>query len=525
MELLKKCTLYPYLSKALQSLLKLNGGNDIKVKGSRDTVDAFDRLTGNYRKELYGLDDIWEAFRKNNDFSGFLKSIDRVYYSFDSGNKIKDEPELISFIEKNYREVRSIFVNLQNAVSGLKNRASKAFQNDLKKIGINQKDLETAMSWIQEWTSMSRKRLPENVWPILQDISVDSSKLPKYVYRGLFYDGAKIKDQKKFLDKWKIGEAPNASQGKATSWSVDPSTASAFMDSQDFIKDQKNGYYMMLRWEVDPKFVIADLRNLPVDHKFWNQQEIIVSPEAKNYTIYAMISGSEDRQVYRDYVSTLRGAQGGWGQLKKEMMSGFLTHPFDTIDVNTRIEWKRISHMTVAEVADEYGIKVNYIPEIQSKIQDCNYALVDLIRNMSAYPFRIIPIGSNSEEEIQVAIEVGLSDLDYGQSPELKEIMKAVKKEIDYNQFVRPTKIYATGSVKIINNGFYSIQIIFDLPKKFEIVKDKEESNAGLAEKSKVALERIFNEFGEKNFADLLTTTINNKNTTRVSKNIQISTK
>ena len=517
--------MYPYLSKALQSLLKLNGGNDIKVKGSRDTVDAFDRLTGNYRKELYGLDDIWEAFRKNNDFSGFLKSIDRVYYSFDYGNKIKDEPELISFIEKNYREVRSIFVNLQNAVSGLKNRASKAFQNDLKKIGINQKDLETAMSWIQEWTSMSRKRLPENVWPILQDISVDSSKLPKYVYRGLFYDGAKIKDQKKFLDKWKIGEAPNASQGKATSWSVDPSTASAFMDSQDFIKDQKNGYYMMLRWEVDPKFVIADLRNLPVDHKFWNQQEIIVSPEAKNYTIYAMISGSEDRQVYRDYVSTLRGAQGGWGQLKKEMMSGFLTHPFDTIDVNTRIEWKRISHMTVAEVADEYGIKVNYIPEIQSKIQDCNYALVDLIRNMSAYPFRIIPIGSNSEEEIQVAIEVGLSDLDYGQSPELKEIMKAVKKEIDYNQFVRPTKIYATGSVKIINNGFYSIQIIFDLPKKFEIVKDKEESNAGLAEKSKVALERIFNEFGEKNFADLLTTTINNKNTTRVSKNIQISTK
>jgi hypothetical protein len=515
----------PYLEKAEQSLLKLNGGNDIKVKGSRDTVDAFSRLTGNYRKEFYGLDDVWEAFKKNNDFAGFLKAIDRIYYSFDYGNKIKDEPELLSFIEKNYREVRSIFVNLQNAIDGLKNRARKAFQNDLKKIGVNEKDLETAMSWVKEWTSMSRKRLPEYVWPILQDISVDSSKLPKYVYRGLFYDGAKIKDQKKFLDKWKLGEAPNASQGKATSWSVDPGTAASFMDNQDFIKDVKNGYYMMLRWEVDPRFVIADLRNLPVDHRFWNQQEIIVSPEAKNYTIYAMISGSEDRDVYRDYVKSLKGSQGGSGQMKKEMMSGFLNHPFDTIDVNTRIEWKRISHMTVAEVADEYGIKINYIPEIQSKIQDCNYALVDLVKSISAYPFKIFPIGSISEDEIEIEVEIELSDLDYGQSPELKEIVKVVKKEIDYNQFVKPTKIYATGSVKIINNGFYNIQIIFDLPKKFEIVKDKEENNIGLAEKSKIALERIFDEFGEKNFVDLLVTTINNKDTTRVSKNIQISTK
>ena len=181
--------------------------------------------------------------------------------------------------------------------------------------------------------------------------------------------------------------------------------------------------------------------------------------------------------------------------------------------------------MTVAEVADEYGIKMNYIPEIQSKIQDCNYALVDLVKSMNSYPFRIFPKNAISENEIEISIEVGLSDLDYGQSPELKEIMKTVRKEIDYNQFVKPTKIYATGSVKMINNGFYNIQIIFDLPKKFEIVKDKEENNAGLAEKSKIALERIFNDFGENKFADLLVTTINNKNTTRVSKNIQISVK
>lgn len=520
--------MYPYLEKAYQSLLKLNGGNDIEVKGSRKQVSAFEKLSGWPGKDIYGLDDVWGAFRDGNSYEAFAKKISNVYFRFDYESHVYEEPVLMSFIEKNYREVRSIFVNLNNAVSGLKDRVRKSFQNDLKKIGVNEKDLATAMSWIQEWTSMSRKRLPEDVWPILQDISVDAGKLPKYVYRGLFYDGAKIKDQKKFLDKWKIGEAPNASQGKATSWSVDPGTAAAFMDSQDFIKDEKNGYYMMLRWEVDPKFVIADLRNLPVDHKFWNQQEIIVSPEAKNYTIYAMISGSEDRQVYRDYVASIKGGQGGWGQLKKDMMSGFLTHPFDTIDVNTRIEWKRISHMTVAEVKDEYGFKTNYIEEIQSKIQDCNYALVDLVKSASAssYPFRMYPIGAISEDEIEIAIEVGLSDLDYGQSVELKDIVKTVKNEIDYNQFYNPTKIYSTGSVKIIHNGFYNIQIIFNLPKKFEIVKQKDEgSNTVLSEKSRAALERIFKEFGEKRFVELLNNTINDKKTIRVSKNIQISTK
>ena len=241
-----------------------------------------------------------------------------------------------------------------------------------------------------------------------------------------------------------------------------------------------------------------------------------------------MISGSEDRQVYRDYVASIKGGQGGWGQLKKDMMSGFLTHPFDTIDVNTRIEWKRISHMTVAEVKDEYGFKTNYIEEIQSKIQDCNYALVDLVKSASAssYPFRMYPIGAISEDEIEIAIEVGLSDLDYGQSVELKDIVKTVKNEIDYNQFYNPTKIYSTGSVKIIHNGFYNIQIIFNLPKKFEIVKQKDEgSNTVLSEKSRAALERIFKEFGEKRFVELLNNTINDKKTIRVSKNIQISTK
>ena len=84
------------------------------------------------------------------------------------------------------------------------------------KLGLSLSDVKLAMTIVTEWTSMSRKKLDPSNWSLLNKISVAPNLLPKYVYRGIFYDGAKIKDQKKFIEAWKPGSKPGASQGKAT---------------------------------------------------------------------------------------------------------------------------------------------------------------------------------------------------------------------------------------------------------------------------------------------------------------------
>jgi len=162
---------------------------------------------------------------------------------------IEEEPikPFYDWIGKYWNQLQDICKWLQKAREGAKNIASKRAQKEFMKLGLSMKDVEVAMTYVKEWTSMSRKKLDPSVWPLLQKISVDDTKLPQYIYRGIFYDGAKIKDAEKWKKKWFPGAKPGASQGKATSWTIDRGTAADFMQNQDFIKDSENGYYMLLK--------------------------------------------------------------------------------------------------------------------------------------------------------------------------------------------------------------------------------------------------------------------------------------
>lgn len=367
---------------------------------------------------------------------------------------------------------------------------------------------------------MSRKKLDPQVWPLLQKISVDSSLLPQYIYRGIFYDGAKIKDEAKWLTKWFPGAKPGVSQGKATSWSIDRETAANFMTDQDFIKDRKNGYYMLLKWKVDPKYVIADLRNLPVDYTFWNQQEIIVSNEATDYEIDTMIPAAEGEDGFRNFVKSLKGGQGAWGQSKTDLSVNFITIPYQKLSINDRILFKQISKMTVKEFKALYPN--NRITD-EPSWQDMGMPLYNYIRQYNSN----IVVQKSTKNEVVFKVFYTMHSLDYNDAT--REIFKKVKAENDFNQFASSYEIVSNeGYLKLLDDDFYDLDIEVILPTRFSTEEDKEGSRKSgdkLTDDANIALFKIFDEAGgSKGFIEAFKNS-QNANINKVSKNINISIK
>jgi hypothetical protein len=417
-------------------------------------------------------------------------------------------------IEKNWKDFNNICKWTVTALQGAKNASSKHYDNELMKLGLSKKDVEVAMTFVQEWTSMSRKKLDPSAWPILKKISVQPSSLPKYVYRGIFYDGAKIKDQKKFIEQWAPGMKPGASQGKATSWSVDRGTAASFMTDQDFIKDRKGGYFVLLKLEVDPNMVICDLRNLPVDHMFWNQQEIIIDPAAKNYEVDTIIPGAEE-ETYREFSRSIKGGQSAMGTHKKDFITrSFLKIPYDTINVLDRITWKELCFMSLKEVNTKYGTDF-FTGAIKndSKFGDIAFPIaiwMDRYGIAPAYKFTV-----NSPNEVTIKLGFTLDQLSWSsKNAEISQMIKDKGKEDpNFNYFRSTLAIIGDMTIKLVNSNYFNMDFEITLPSKMELMenpfnepgkqysdKDKESNKVG-NEFFKV----LYDKFGEKTFKDMLT--------------------
>ena len=511
---------------AYEALIKLSGGVDFffKDKGNRDKETfPLQWMTGYspFGTYYYGEASKYvDSLIKCRNAQEFKNVIDKEGIRINYYTVPYSIGDYWQFLSQNWKPVQKIMIRLQHSVDGLQNREQKHYRNELLKLGVNAEDLKKAMSWVQEWTSMSRKRLPNEVWPLLRSISVDSGKLPKYIYRGIFYDGAKIKDMPKFLEKWKPGSQPNVSQGKATSWSVDRGTASSFMQSQDFIKDTQGGFHVLLKWEVDEKNVICDLRNLPVDHKFWNQQEFIISPDAKNYTVDALIPGS-DNQGYRDFCASIKGGQGAWGQMKKEYIANIMNVPFDTLDIGQKIEWKQIMYMTLGQAKAAYGVT-----DWSGKkfMDDVSYPLCQVLSNKYVSGFAFAPIAAISETEIELGFFSGLGNIEYSRDPKIKATVEAIKNETGYNQFGASDEIFGKGKATIISNSFYDVEVIIELPTSL-IIRDNgrgENKEKEIAVIADGALKKIFAEVGEQSIIDSMELAIKEIKTSR---NIQITIK
>jgi hypothetical protein len=518
--------------KASRMKLVKIGGEVIAFEVGRARWTYTNMLLGqgpeDYSGGWYDSEHFRKAIIESKTFEDFLEAADskkRFWrYPFeDYGKKIEPNEEPLFII---YRWMKSHFKQIQDfckwldvALAGIKRLGQKRAEKEFMKLGLSINDVEVAMSYVKEWTSMSRKKLDPSVWDLLNKISVDEKLLPRYVYRGIFYDGAKIKDLAKWKEKWYPGSQPGASQGKATSWTIDRKTAMGFMTDQDFIKDRDGGYYMLLKWKVDPKLVIADLRNLPVDHTFWNQQEIIVSPEAKDYEVDSMVPGSEGYEGLKKFQNESPGGQGGYGQSRADFALSFMSSPYETLSPGTRMEFKQISKMTLGEYRKTYP---------NSRITaDAKWNNVSMVVYYYATKYcSNINYISSSRDEIKFTVSYSLNGLDYSQNPNIASVYKKYKDELNFNQFGGTKYIVSNeGSIKLIDDDYYDIDVEINLPTSFSVqIRDGKTSDRSLDIEADAGLEAIFNELGEKPFIEAFKMT-QLENQKRLPKNIQVDIK
>jgi hypothetical protein len=478
----------------------------------------------------YDWDYFVEAFTKSRNIMDFIESASVRKRSFkfpgedySTQKDVSQYSKFYSVLKNNFDELQKAFRWLNTALEGIKGSAKRGYINDLMELGLSERDVYIAMTYVKEWTSMSRKRLDPTVWPLLQKISVDSKLLPKYAYRGIFYDGAKIKDPVKWAKQWYPGAKPGVSQGKATSWTIDRGTAISFMTDQDFIKDRDGGYYMLLKIELDPKTVICDLRNLPVDHTFWNQQELIISPEARNYEVDTMIPGKEGYEIYRQFCNENPGGQGAMGSTRAMTAARFLLSPFDQVSISDRMEMKKICKMTVAEFSNEYpGARINTSPKWQKiGMPLWNYIDRHFWRNLS------VEFGSRTE--VKFRIIYGLDDLSYSSAgPEIHSLYEKIQKETNFNQFYGKDNIQSNvGTITLVNDDYYNIDIEVEWPTEFNLVKGgkKPEDNSEPREednKTDSALKQIFDGVGGSRFFVNWSKTKQVEKGTQLSRNVNI---
>ena len=519
--------------KASRMKLSKIGGEVIAFEVGRAKWTYTNMLLGQGPEDYSGGWYDSEHFRKDimasKTFEDFLEAADtkkRFWkYPFEDYNKRieSNEEPLVSiyrWMKNNFKQIQDFCKWLEVAFRGVKGLGYKKAEKEFMKLGLSVNDVRVAMSYVMEWTSMSRKKLDPSVWELLNKISVDGKLLPQYVYRGIFYDGAKIKDPVKWKEKWYPGSQPGVSQGKATSWTIDRKTAMGFMTDQDFIKDRDNGYYMLLKWKVDPKLVIADLRNLPVDHTFWNQQEIIVSPEAKDYEVDSMVPGTEGYEGLKKFQNESPGGQGAYGQTKSDFALSFMSSPYETLSPGTRIEFKQISKMTLGEYRKAYP---NSRITADAKWNNVSMALYNYA---TKYCSNILYL-STSRDEIKFNVSYDLRGLDYSQNPNIKSTYKKYYDELKFNQFAGIKEIISNeGSIKLIDDDYYDMDIQVNLPTSFSVQprEGKTSDRGGLDIQADKALEAIFKELGEKPFIEAFKMT-QLENQKRLPKNIQVDIK
>lgn len=484
-----------------------------RFDGSSDMIDPNDKKSWSIAEILSGVKDgfsnwwDWDYMKKSimaakdvDDFAknntAKIRSWKFPHENYNTSRDISQYGKFFKFMRTHYSDIQKLMKWTDTALTGIKGSAQAGFEKDIMKLGLSMKDLEVAMSYVENWTSMSRKKLDPAVWPLLQKISVDPSALPKVIYRGIFVDGAKIKDEAKFLKLWSPGSKPGASQGKATSWSVDRGTAAEFMTDQDFIKDRDKGYYVLLRWTVDPSKVIADLRNLPVDHKFWNQQELIVDPAARDYEVDTIIPGSGGYEAHREFTNTIKGGQGAFGKSKTEFAMDFLSTPYETLSPNQRMEFKRIVKMTVAEFNTEYpGSRIN--PE-------WNSVAMPIWNYLSKYTSNIERIKvERNRVEFRYFYKIGA--IEYLNDPLIKSTYTKISKETGFNQFAGKQAIVSNiGIIELLDDDYYDQDLKVQMPTKCDTEVVETGDSRDIDIKSDKALNDILNEIGESHMLEAM---------------------
>lgn len=439
------------------------------------------------RNSILGCDNV-EKFIDGDKYWGFPME------NYSDRKPISSYVDFCDVLHKNYEEIREQIRRAGVALNNIKGSEKKRLKNNLMKRGLSLRDVEIAMSYITDWTSMSQKRLDPSVWPLLKKLSVDPSRLPKTIYRGMFIDGTKIKNREEFMKQWSPGSKPGASLRKATSWTVDRGTAAEFMSDQDNIRNQPGGYYVLLRWDVDPSEVIADLRNLPVDHKFWNQQEIVISPKVKDYVVDTIIPGKEGYVKYRSFFKSIKGGQGGHGMSRSEFARNFLNTPYETLSSDHRIEFKRVVKMTVGEFKETYPGS-----RIDDEWDDVAMPLFNFVaRYMDASVLK------KEKTRVEFQYQYKMSNLRMINDPTIKAIVEEEDKKSGIN-YHRGTHLIKSdvGVVELLADDYYQMRIRVTMPTTCDLVQTEQSTGSEMEKNTDHRIQNIFEKIGSEKFVEI----------------------
>lgn len=339
-----------------------------------------------------------------------------------------------------------------------------------QQIGLSSHDYRTVMEWIDHFTSMSGKKIPKEIWPALRKLTVNPNSLPKVVYRGIFYDGAKIKDPAKWAKKWYEGSHPKLRNRKATSWSTSIAVATHFMDAQDMVKNKETGYAMLLKYEInDPDLVIADMRNLP-ENTFWSQQEILLSPDAIDYEVMKMIPYKEGKwdktALYKFQKKHGKPFAGGHGSKRSEMLKrGFFEINNLEISANLKEQWRTYKDKTAKEVKKLEKMRSHWNENIEEVVENTLFPLYSFMTTFSAGYFSVHPVERINEKSIKFVVIFQFDNKQYGKEYKptdkyklLVDIMQPEDKMDMEDTVPYGTTAKFNATLELVNNDFNNFE-------------------------------------------------------------------
>lgn len=308
--------------KSLKILSKLKYYNEISYFGS---LQNFDQVKGWLEGE-----EGW-AYRMPSYLAGDENEI-KGYY-----NQPKNKIEFL-------KTIKSMLMFRENYINSIK-------QEIEANTGIKFESIKIGMAWVSRYRNMSGRTIDKSVYPFLHALTVNKGqKLPKKIYRGLFMDGEKFAKMKPVeQEKYKVGNEVKLNNTKATSWSVSRGVAYNFMGAQDKIKDEKNGFELLLSYEIkSEEDVIADFRVFP-EAKFWNQQEILLSPNVKFGKIEAIIKNGKEVKF-----DDIRFGDSGSTITIIDYIRNIVKLPNSNLPINIKIQLKELIDLPFKETVEKY---------------------------------------------------------------------------------------------------------------------------------------------------------------------------
>jgi len=506
-------------------------GEPVDTSDVEQAYDAIARLdpSNEFLKSLktelrsYNREDVLLSIDKSSSYEEFLRKYGDTWYTTlftAAGEQAWKDSADHDTMNRLWKQIQRITKAFAARREGTKNIEYKRFEKAMYKLGLNPNSVRAALDWVKYYTAGSYRKIDPEAFDALQQITVDASRLPKYIYRGFFFDGAKIKDREKFIQKWKEGSMPKSGLRKATSWSGDKGTAVSFMTDQDRVKNADEGFHVLLKWKVRPESLIADLRNLPADYGFWNQHEFIVHPDVKDYVVDKLIpferadtSGgiaAYDKLPFTKFSRSVKGGVGGFGQSKGDTLTSFLFNPYDKYGRDEKIAYKQLLSLTTKDAIRKFNVFSNMNNWWKRQYGDLAFPLAAIWRQIQPMGRKDVAIHIDKViSPTEATLKFYVDPSAFYSAKDLDGLVTGLSQHVDqnYGDTFKPRNAtdvpVGYGSISLDDGyGLYNMRVTIKLPNTYKIeTLDDDELGSSYRDQERVDLSNkiwaeIFKMFG-----------------------------